>query len=128
MAQSPWMLYGVAPYLGHSYVLWGTSSSNDLSATPSFAIYSLMQVYQAYYQFHQFQSHSPSAISWIGTVQVFLMGFTAVLSGALFDRGYARFLLCTGCTLVVLGLFMLSLAEDYYAIILSQGVCMGIGK
>ena len=84
-------------------------------------------VYQAFYQTNTLSSYSPSAISWIGTVQVFLLGFTGTLAGPLFDRGFARSLLSVGCFLVVFGLFMLSVSTAFYQILLSQGVCIGIG-
>ncbi|KAF2100636.1 MFS general substrate transporter [Rhizodiscina lignyota] len=93
---------------------WGTASS--------------FGVYQAFYETNSLSSYSPSAISWIGTVQVFLLGFTGVFAGPLYDRGYVQSLLGAGCFLMVFGLFMLSLSTEYYQIVLSQGVCIGIGN
>ena len=84
-------------------------------------------VYQTHYQLHTLRSYAPSTISWIGTVQVFLMGFTAIIAGPLYDRGCVRSLLCVGCGLVVFGLFMLSLSHSFYQIVLSQSVCIGVG-
>lgn len=84
--------------------------------------------YQAYYETDLLSTYSPSAISWIGTTQVFLLGFTGILAGPLHDRGHVRILLSIGCSLVVFGLFMLSLSTEYYQILLSQGACIGIGK
>ncbi|KAI9706209.1 MAG: hypothetical protein M1820_004970 [Bogoriella megaspora] len=85
-------------------------------------------VYQAFYQSDLLPSYSPSEISWIGTVQVFLLGFAGIFAGPLYDRGYVQSLLGVGFALVVLGLFMLSLSTKYYQILLSQGVCIGIGN
>ena len=84
--------------------------------------------YQAYYEAHFLSAYSASVISWIGTVQVFLLGMTGILWGALYDRGHIRPLLLAGCTLVVLGLFTLSLARDFDQIILAQGFCIGLGN
>ncbi|KAF3811710.1 Fujikurins efflux protein [Colletotrichum gloeosporioides] len=70
---------------------------------------------------------SPSAISWIGTTLVCLLGFTGILAGPLYDSGYIRSLLAFGGFLVVFGFFMLSLASGYFHIVLSQGVCIGSG-
>jgi hypothetical protein len=84
-------------------------------------------VYQAYYEANTLSSYSPSAISWIGTLQVFLLGFTGIFAGPLYDRGYVQALLGIGFLLVTLGLFMLSLSTSYYEVLLSQGICIGIG-
>lgn len=85
-------------------------------------------VYQAYYESTALPHHSPSTISWIGTAQVFFLGFTGIVAGPLYDRGYVQSVLAVGCSLVVVGLFMLSLSTEYYQILLSQGVCIGIGE
>jgi MFS family permease len=70
---------------------------------------------------------SPSAISWIGTVQAWLLIVIGVLSGPLFDLGYFRSMLLVGNFLVVFGIMMLSLSTTYWQVFLSQGVCMGLG-
>jgi MFS family permease len=96
------------------FITWGVASS--------------FSAYQAYYQQDLLADHTPSVISWIGTVQVSLMGFTGIVSGALYDRGYIRNLLVVGGVLVVFGFMMLSLAKEYYQVILTQGVCVGLGE
>ena len=96
------------------FITWGYASSYG--------------VYQAYYQIDLLSSFSPGTISWIGTVQVALLGLTGIVSGPLFDRGYIRWLLITGSAMIVFGLFMLSLAKEYWQILLAQGVCVGLGE
>jgi MFS family permease len=96
------------------FATWGVASS--------------FSAYQAFYQQHLLADHSPSTISWIGTVQVSLLGFTGLVSGALYDRGYIRPLLVIGGVLSVLGFMMLSLSKQYYQVILTQGVCIGLGE
>lgn len=83
--------------------------------------------FQTYYQHNFLSSVSPSAISWIGTVQSFLLIIVGVLSGPLFDLGWFRPMLFFGNFLVVFGIFMLSLARNYWQVFLAQGVCMGLG-
>lgn len=41
--------------------------------------------------------------------------------------GYFRALVLTGSFLIVLGQMMLSLATEYYQVILAQAVCIGLG-
>lgn len=83
--------------------------------------------FQAYYKSDLLSSASPSAISWIGTVQAWLLIFFGVLSGPLFDLGYFRVMLVVGNFLVVFGIMMLSLSSTYWQVFLSQGICMGLG-
>ncbi|THV49896.1 hypothetical protein BGAL_0174g00130 [Botrytis galanthina] len=70
---------------------------------------------------------SASSISWIGSIQSFLVVFVGIVSGPLFDRGYIRILMATGCFLIVFGTMMLSLSTKYYQVILSQGIVIGLG-
>ncbi|KAF1951709.1 MFS general substrate transporter [Byssothecium circinans] len=83
--------------------------------------------FQSYYTSTLLSTTSPSAISWIGTVQAWLLIVIGALSGPLFDLGYFRTMLCVGNFLVVFGIMMLSLSKTYWQIFLSQGVCMGLG-
>ena len=83
--------------------------------------------FQSYYQHELLQNESASAISWIGTVQAWLLILIGVLSGPLFDLGYFRSMLYVGNFLVVLGIMMLSLCTKYYQVFLAQGICMGLG-
>lgn len=72
-------------------------------------------------------SITTSAISWIGTIQSWLLIMGGLVSGPLFDLGYYRSMIISGSVLSVFGIMMLSLAREYYQIFLSQGICMGLG-
>ena len=50
------------------------------------------------------------------------------MAGPLFDRGYARALVCVGSFLVVLGMMMTSLCSQYWQLVLSQGLVVGLGS
>ncbi|ROW03411.1 hypothetical protein VSDG_01593 [Cytospora chrysosperma] len=84
-------------------------------------------VFQSYYQNHHLSHYSPSQISWIGTIQSFLLVEIGIISGPLYDHGHLRLLIAAGAFFLVLGIMMTSLAEDYYSIFLSLGVCTGLG-
>ena len=47
--------------------------------------------FQAWYELDLLRSYSPSAISWIGTLQGSLILLVGVLSGPIFDSGYFQF-------------------------------------
>ncbi|KAI1208463.1 putative MFS monocarboxylate transporter [Annulohypoxylon truncatum] len=84
-------------------------------------------VYQTYYEDELLQHMSPSAISWIGSLQSFLLLAVGVVSGPLYDAGHLRLLLCAGLLLVTLGMMMTSLCTEYWQVMLAQAVCVGVG-
>lgn len=84
--------------------------------------------FQSYYQLHYLSSQSPSDISWIGTVSTFLLIVVGVISGPLFDLGHFRAMLLVGACMETLGLFLLSFCSEYYQIMLTQGVMMGLAN
>jgi MFS family permease len=86
-----------------------------------------MQMWPSCYREILFSSSSQSSILWIGTVKAWLLIFVGVLSGPLFDLGYFRSMLIVSKFPVVLGIIMLSLSTSYGQVVLSQGVCMGLG-
>lgn len=102
--------------------------------------------FQTFYEGDLLSHESPSNISWIGSIQAFLLLLVGVVTGPLFgkpvpypsppissktdnflDAGLFRPLLFTGTFLVVFGMMMTSIATTYWEIILAQAVCMGIG-
>ncbi|EPE31184.1 MFS general substrate transporter [Glarea lozoyensis ATCC 20868] len=84
-------------------------------------------VFQTFYQSDLLRSRTPSNISWIGSVQTFLILVGAALVGPLFDRGYLRTLIRVGSLLVVFGTVMVSLCTEYWQLFLAQGVTVGLG-
>lgn len=70
---------------------------------------------------------APSTVSWIGTVQIFTLLLVGTVSGRASDAGLVHEAVLVGTVLVVFGMFMTSLATQYYQLFLAQGVCMGLG-
>ncbi|KAI9723637.1 MAG: hypothetical protein M1812_000937 [Candelaria pacifica] len=83
-------------------------------------------VFQTYYTASL--NVTPSAISWVGSVQIFLLFFIGTLSGRATDAGYFRHTLALGSILQLVGVFTTSLSGRYWQIFLSQGVCTGLGN
>ncbi|KAL5394807.1 hypothetical protein PMIN02_004655 [Paraphaeosphaeria minitans] len=83
-------------------------------------------VFQTYYVSTLHQARSD--IAWVGSIAVFLLFFTGIVSGRLTDAGYLRITTIAGAALVVLGTFMTSLTKTYWQIILAQGLCTGLGN
>ncbi|EON99474.1 putative major facilitator superfamily transporter protein [Phaeoacremonium minimum UCRPA7] len=82
-------------------------------------------VFQLYYK--QTTDWPAAQISWIGSIQLFLMFIMGTVSGRLADAGLARHCIFGGSVLCVFGVFMTSVSTQYWQLILTQGVCTGIG-
>ncbi|KAJ9294319.1 hypothetical protein DTO271G3_6894 [Paecilomyces variotii] len=83
-------------------------------------------IFQAYYS--SWLSLPASTISWIGSIQLFLIFLIGSVSGSALDKGYYRWVLIAGSTLQVLGIFMTSLCTRYWQLFLAQGICQGLGN
>lgn len=66
-------------------------------------------------------------MSTIGAVQSFLMVFLGLLAGPASDRGHGPLLVRAGSCLVLLGTVTQGLSTAYWQLLLSQGVCVGVG-
>jgi predicted MFS family arabinose efflux permease len=69
-----------------------------------------------------------SKVSWIGTMQLFLVYFVGAFSGRVMDAGYYRANLAAGLLLQLVGVFATSFARSYWQIFLAQGFCQGLGN
>jgi len=92
--------------------------------------------FQTYYSSQTPPLASSSAISWIGSIQTFLLLFIGALLGRLFDLGYSRPMLWSGTVIITAALLLTSLTGEfgqgngnqvYYQVLLSQGVMAGLG-
>ena len=84
-------------------------------------------VYQSYYESGDLFYATSSNISWIGSVQSFLMLFIGAITGPIFDAGHLRLLLIGGTFGVVFGHMMLSLVTEFWQAILAQAFVIGLG-
>ncbi|KAJ5819696.1 hypothetical protein N7474_005287 [Penicillium riverlandense] len=82
-------------------------------------------VFQTYYT--QTLNHPPSDISWVGSIQIFLLFFIGTFSGRATDAGYFKFTFAMGALLETFSIFMTSLCTKYWQLFLAQGVGQGIG-
>jgi MFS family permease len=82
-------------------------------------------VFQTYYL--QILDRPPADISWIGSIQVFLLFFIGAVSGRATDAGHYRLIFITGSIFLLLGMFTTSVCTEYWQFMLAQGICVGIG-
>jgi MFS family permease len=83
-------------------------------------------LFQTYYE--STLNESASTISWIGSIQVFLLFFMGTVSGRAADAGYFKLVFSTGLLLQLIGMFMTSLCTTYWQLLLAQGICTGLGN
>ncbi|KAK2787237.1 hypothetical protein FQN52_007326 [Onygenales sp. PD_12] len=83
-------------------------------------------VYQEYYISNQLRHSSPSAVSWIGSIQVFFLFAAALVGGPMFDR-YGAKVIWPAALVYVFSIMMTSISKTYYQFMLSQGVLGGLG-
>ena len=70
----------------------------------------------------------PSDISWVGSIQIFLLFSIGTVSGRASDAGYFKQTFAAGLLMQLIGLFMTSLSKTYWQLFLAQGICTGIGN
>ncbi|KAJ5092761.1 hypothetical protein N7456_008622, partial [Penicillium angulare] len=83
--------------------------------------------YQSFYESGELFTQTSSNISWIGSIQAFLVFATGAVAGPIFDRGHLKPLLVIGTFCLVFGHMMLSLCKEYWQALLAQGFMVGIG-
>ncbi|KAH8888063.1 putative monocarboxylate permease [Thozetella sp. PMI_491] len=84
-------------------------------------------VFQSYYATTLLRSSSESDISWIGSIQAFIMLAMGVVCGRALDAGYFYTELGLGVFLEVFGLMMTSLCTEYWQAVLAHGLAVGLG-
>ncbi|KAF8727497.1 hypothetical protein AX14_007356 [Amanita brunnescens Koide BX004] len=82
--------------------------------------------YQSWYSSHQLQRMSPSAISWIGSLQLWVLFFLGGFIGRFFDSHGPSGLMVCGTTLYLLSAICTSFSTGYQDYLLSQGVLFGV--
>ncbi|OBZ66090.1 Riboflavin transporter MCH5 [Grifola frondosa] len=108
---------------------WTTVLGSFLIQFCGFGYSTSFGVYQSFYVREYLTNESPSTISWIGSINAFLVISAGLVAGRLYDRGYFYPILYGGSLLISFSLFMLSLAKPnhFYQIFLSQGLGAGLG-
>ncbi|KAJ1307958.1 hypothetical protein OPQ81_002035 [Rhizoctonia solani] len=85
-------------------------------------------VFQSYYHETILADVSPSAISWIGSIQYALVFFPGLIVGRLFDLGYFRIPQITASIVLVGGTFLSAECKEYWQFLLCQGVGIGFAS
>ncbi|KAH7922546.1 MFS general substrate transporter [Leucogyrophana mollusca] len=108
---------------------WLTVLGGSMVLFCTFGVVQSFGVYQDFYTRKWLVGYTTSDISWIGSMQTFLLFAGGLPAGKLFDEGYFHHCIGAGSLIYLFSIFMLSLCEQhqYYQMFLAQGVGMGIG-
>jgi MFS family permease len=68
-----------------------------------------------------------STISWIGSTQACLLFVLGGFTGRALDAGYFRPTIIVGIFIQLVGIFTMSFAKTYWQLLLTQGICTGVG-
>ncbi|KAL2800525.1 putative monocarboxylate permease [Aspergillus keveii] len=107
---------------------WLLALGTCLVYTATWGLLSAYGSYEKYYETTMLSSTPSTSIAWVGTLESVILILGGIVTGPIFDRGFIRELLVIGTIITVLGVMMLSLAHEYYQVLLAQGVCIGIGS
>jgi MFS family permease len=105
---------------------WTQAVLLHLSIFTTFGYTTAFGSFQTYYE--STLNVAPSTISWVGSVQIWLLFFIGTFSGRALDAGYFRPVFLAGCVMQILGIFTTAEAKSFWQLFLSQGLCMGIAN
>ena len=123
MASSLWMLAGLFQRLVIGLTCHGLPAADECICRGFTFCFGM---FQDYYQTF-LPGKTSSEISWIGTLASYLLIVVGTISGPLFDLGHYKVMLFGGAAVTCFGIMMLSLSTQYYQIVLTQGICTGLG-
>ena len=107
-------------------IAWSQVLVSHLLVVNGFGYISSFGLFESYWVTEL--DRSASAVSWVGSMQMFLLFFIGTLSGRAMDAGFFRSLIYAGCSLQLLGTFTTSACTQYWQLFLSQGIVQGLGN
>ncbi|KAI1653476.1 riboflavin transporter MCH5 [Daldinia decipiens] len=93
----------------------------------TFGLVNGVGTFVSYYASGPLSNYNVSTITWITSIQIFIMSALNAVMGRLFDNYGPRYLLIIGTLVFIFGMMMLSLSTQYYQILLSQGIVSAVG-
>ena len=105
---------------------WSQVLAGHLTAFNCWGYINSFGLFQAYYT--TALNETPSTVSWVGSIQIFLTLFIGTFSGRAMDAGYYRHVAWLGLFLQLLGVFLTSITSQYWQFVLAQGICQGLGN
>lgn len=107
-------------------IAWIQVFCTHLTIFTTFGFFTSFGVYQTYYE--NTLGIAPSTISWIGSIQVFLLFGIGTFTGRATDAGLFRPVYIAGAMFQLVGVFTMAQSTKLWQLFLSQGVCLGIAN
>ncbi|KAF2685203.1 MFS general substrate transporter [Lentithecium fluviatile CBS 122367] len=104
---------------------WTQACMGHLVILNTWGMVATFGVFQTYYTTEL--GFEPSAVSWIGSMQMLGHFGLGMFTGRALDAGFYYYSLVPGMLLTALGMFMTSLCTHYYQFFLAQGLLTGLG-
>ncbi|OBZ74448.1 putative transporter MCH4 [Grifola frondosa] len=114
-------------YPDEGFPAWLTVFGAFLALFCSFGQLNAFGTYQSWYATHQLQHLHPSAIAWIGSIQLCVFFVSGGFIGRIFDTHGPRIIMALGTVVYVSSIMLTSLAGTYYQYIITQGILFGLG-
>ena len=105
---------------------WTQVACVHLTIFSTFGYITSFGAFQTYYE--TALGVAPSTISWIGSVQIFLLFFIGTFSGRALDAGLFQIVYVSGAVFQLLGIFTTSAATTFWQLFLAQALCSGIAN
>lgn len=106
---------------------WLVILGASLNLFTSLGFFNAFGVFQDSLKATYLSSYSDSDISWIGGLQIFVLFFSGLFVGHLFDSFGPRHLIAVGGPLTSLSMMMASISTEYWHFAMSLGVTFGVG-
>lgn len=94
----------------------------------SFGYINVVGLYEAYYLHHQLSDYSASTISWITSLQIFILFVGGIFFGRIAEMYGPQKLAAFGTVFTITGIMTTSVCTEYYQFLLAQGICTSIGN
>ncbi|CCH44076.1 putative transporter MCH4 [Wickerhamomyces ciferrii] len=99
-----------------------------MGLVPVFGLINSAGAIENYVASHQLSALSPSSVSWIFSLNIFIQCCIGVFSGSIFDKHGSRILLSIGSVFFCGGLFATGNCKTVYQFVLAYGVVNGFGS
>lgn len=105
---------------------WTQVAMAFLVCTTTWGYVNSFGVFNTYYP--ELLGESQSTISWVGSIQLWMVFLMSVFSGRALDAGLFHPTLFVGSVIQLIGIFTNSLCKAFWQLLLAQGLCTGLGS
>ncbi|PNP58005.1 hypothetical protein THARTR1_02163 [Trichoderma harzianum] len=106
---------------------WLVVVGGFLDFAVAFGLVNSFGTFQARYE-SEWTWLSTSTITWIGSIQLFILFLGGAVVGPIFDKYGSRALMFSGTAVCLLSFICSSFATQFYQYLLAQGILLGIGN